>query len=692
MTEPSESEPVPLGIDLGSATTVGAVVDGNEPRLLDADGTTAVPTRLGVADTGFVVGDDAGDDAQVPLPYLDDGRPSSPGDVPLALFLELLRRRWQGDDTPDDDAATAERAAGSETAGTDDVSPETDGADGDEPFSAVDVAPDEASAAEGAADRSEEAATADAGSGEAIGRFGPTTVAVPGAYSAADCARVEEAATAAGFDAVEAVRAPVAVAAAEALDADGERTLAVADVGERWASFALVTVGEAGDLSVEARTTLTGHGRRDFDRALARWVLGRVEADHGVSLECTDEAMARLREAVHDAADDVGPDGETTATVDLHLAEGVEVTDGGLLGAESIHVEVDLDLEACIEALDGLLRDLQASVDDLRDAGPEDVDALVLAGGGAELAPVLVAVENAFGRRSRPPARGDGYTAAAIGAAALSERRASGRPTVARETLDTDVVLRGLGESGVEARRLTGPGDGPEDVATGRLVPTSAHQLSGVFQVGRRHRITGELERLSTFACSNLPSGDDAPAVVVSVDPSADDHGVTVDLDGDVDRSHAPVVDPVEESSLPWLAHADAETTDLGDADRSDGAAFDRRTDEERALAAIDETGVARVAWKFRNRLRNQLLREDAELSTEDLEPYLREFDKNLRIEGVELFEPAVGEPVDAERHWVVRAEEAPDHEERTILDVLALGIAVDGEVVEPAEVVAAKG
>ncbi|WP_254824604.1 nucleotide exchange factor GrpE [Haloglomus halophilum] len=824
MTDSSRGGPRPLGVDLGSATTTGTVVEAGTPRLLEVDGQSALPTRFAVTtEAGIVVGEDAtttDGDGMTPLPYLDDGPTgTTPDDLPLPVFFGELRRTWMaslndgrpvtdggedrdggiddiegvervdtdetaddedesdadapdadagdaGDDTEtdaDDDAAAADTADEDRDADTDEgtavktrtdaeaAAEADDGAD-DEP--ATDDATDTADAETGTgtedADESGTEASVDAGADRSdadsvpaddadvesgtdeeesdpatedttetapAGAFGPTTITVPGPYAASDLAAVESAAEAAGFGDPLAVRAPVAVAATELPDCEDERTVAVADIGANWGSFAVVTVRPDGELSVAARTSLTDHGRAALDDTLATWLVDRVGRDHGVTFRLDDGARARVREAAHEALDTVASGDDGAATIDLELSEGVEVVEGGVFGADALSPTIELTMDDCFDALADHLRAIQGSIDDLlRAAAVDDIDTLLLTGDGTRPAPVLFAVENAFDQRSQPPAEGDRYTAASVGAALLASARAGSDDPVVDETYDRDVELHALGESGPEARRLDAPGTGPGRPCRTELVPASETQLSGVFELQLRHRITGEREHAGTYVCSGLPSGADegrltvsfdAPAArldaanagdAVTVEPVADEAAPEADAsatDGGAvpDRAGEFTFARDDEAGAPWLAHADIDRAALPASERGgdDGQpGLDARSDTERALAAVDEESVARAAWKLRNKLWKQGVRKGDGIPGDDLQLLFRELDQNLSMASVEIIEPELGSMFDDQRHWVVEARET-DEPAETILEVKSLGVAVDGNVLEQAEVTVAK-
>ncbi|WP_254829308.1 nucleotide exchange factor GrpE [Haloglomus salinum] len=815
MTDSSRGGPRPLGVDLGSATTTGAVVEAGTPRLLEVDGQSALPTRFAVTtEAGIVVGTDATTaerDGMTPLPYLGDGpTDATPDDLPLPVFLGELRRTWvdaladgrpvtDGGEDRDggiDDIEGVERVDTDETADAEDESDadatdadaaddtDTDAADASEADrdadadegtavkartdaeatdeagdgadaepateTETDAADAETGAGTGGADESgtEESADAatdrsdadaaptadtDAGAGTDEGRaepateddtgtpspgaFGPTTITVPGPYAASDLAAVESAAEAAGFGDPLAVRAPVAVAATELPDCEDERTVAVADIGASWGSFAVVTVRPDGDLSVAARTSLTDHGRETLDETLATWLVDRVGRDHGVTFRLDDDARARVRAAAHDALDTVASGDDGAATIDLELSEGVEVVEGGVFDADALSPTIELTMDDCFDALADHLRAIQGAIEDLLGAAAvDDIDTLLLTGDGTRPAPVLFAVENAFDRRSQPPTEGDRYTAASVGAALLASARAEGGESVVDETYDRDVELHALGESGPEARRLDAPGTGPGRPCRAELAPAAETQLSGAFELQFRHRITGEREHAGTYVCSGLPSGADegrltvsfdAPAArldaanagdAVTVEPVADEAAPEADAsatDGGAvpDRAGEFTFARDDEAGAPWLAHADIDRAALPASERGgdDGqSGLDARSDTERALATVDEESVARAAWKLRNKLWKQGVRKGDGIPGDDLQLLFRELDQNLSMASVEIIEPELGSTLDDRRHWVVEARET-DEPTETILEVNSLGVAVDGNVLEQAEVTVAK-
>lgn len=721
MTDHSERDQWPVGIDLGSMTTIGATVSEGEPQLLHIDNKLEIPTRLGVGGDGFVIGEEANsseDDTLLPLPYLGDSQRSTttfPGDVPLTLFFQLLLKRWEKnlDQSPRDSSGCSDPAdnVNDEVSGSSDLGSEADEIADEtghrrtdsstiDPFDppenktvSQENESDDHLSNEPSSTGKNEASSPAFESGDVGPKFAPTTIAVPGGYSTTDITDVEEAAEAAGFTDVNAVRNPVAAVATAAKDMDEIGTIAAVDIGSVWESYAIVTVDEPGQLNVEARTVRSDGGRVNIDQTVAQWVLGQVESEHGVTLQCTDETMKRIRQACHEALNAIDPNGETTGTVDLTLREGVDVTDGGLLVSDGISIDIELDLATIYrQVLKEEREEIQSTIGTLLDSTAVDnIDELVLTGDGTIPGPVSLAIEKAFDRRPDPLKIGDQYTASALGASLLSARRATGEEAVGRETLNEDIEIRALGTSGVEDRCISDPAHSHRDLITSKLSFSSPEQVEGTFEIIHRHRITDNVESTSKFRCSNL-SEENCPKIALSItpDPSAPDN-IVVEIDGTTsDGTIELKIERIDEISTPWLAHSDVDCTELQDLKSESVHRYEHHTDTEQAFIELDKEGVARAVWEIRKKLWSYSINKDQDLSVDQLEMLLREFDKNLERHDIEVIEPEVGEKLDASRHSVTRATES-DSEPETILEVLSLGFAVNGKIIEPARVEAAK-
>ncbi|MFB6101461.1 MAG: nucleotide exchange factor GrpE, partial [Haloplanus sp.] len=689
MLDGTETDRLPTGIDLGSATTVGAVWDGVDTRLLESEEESAVPTRLAVSDAGFAIGTEASEAAEntvTPRRFVGEDEDIPAENLPLSVFLRELFESWQN----------REASTETERAETD---PESD--DGEAKSSAEPTEGDEDDAESDAAASAPEVDTGESDPYSSPS-LGVTTVTVPGPSSAADMERVEAAAAAAGFEDVRAVRDPVAVAATELPDSTEAKTIGVVDIGVSWAAFALVTATADGTLEVAARSSLTDHGRETVDDAMTRWVLNEVGKERAATFEFDEDAQASVRDVVHTALDEVGRGDTDEASIEFELSEGVDIADGDWFGDDTFAAALDIDVHDCYEALADELREFQSAVAELFEAteySSDSVDELLVAGDGTRPVPVVHAIENAFERRSRLPTHGDRYTAAAAGTAILSAERAAGSSPIAAETYDKAVTIRALDESGLTDRALTSIRSGPTRPSQRRLTITDDTQLSGTFEIGYRHRITGERVRSDTFVCSNLSTEAATPLTVsfrhddARLDPDADlrtavDVEHSEGADGD-DPLHVSVSD---DGAAPWLAHIDADTDAVAPIrpdERREGQFVDARSAAERAVDGIDDESVIESAHVIRNRLWERAIKGEAGMDRDELQLLLKEFDQKLTGYGAEIIDPDVGSPVDGNRHRVL--ETRPDERDQgTILEVDRPGLAIDDVVVDAATVAVA--
>lgn len=643
-----------MGIDLGTATTVVATYEDGQPRVF-GDERVGIPSLLAVTEEGIAVGDAVAADASSVrlLPHQrspaanDSAREGEPGTLPLSLFL----KRVLDETAVDDEDATLLAAP----------------------------------------DREETAAP-------------PTVLTVPGAYTRDDVTLVERAARAAGLERPTVVRSPLPVAASELLAEPPEEpeVVAVVDVGVEWCDLAVVRGGPGPTVDVLARESLPGHGRRLFDEHLARWALAEEATDRGAEVEVTDDGMAPLTEAAHDALAAVEEDEPVSLAVDLD--EGIDVVEGGWFGGETLAVDVDVDRHACYEALEDPLDDLEERLDALlaaADATTEDIERVVVAGHGTAPTPVVSGFENYFGREARPPTGETRYTASASGAARLAASLARGENPIGTETLDRTVEVKVLGPDESEFRSVASSRTRVDERPSVRLQTTVADRSDGYFEVWYRDDVRESREKVASFVVSGLPRGE-SPGVDLDVTVEFDSHRLSSDRPPTVTASLTDESDPEEwdpsvavstgdRGGAPWLAAVehDPEAIDGSRAGDERSAAVTVRDPERTALAELSEAGLAEAVHGVRTKLWRRGVKNDADLESGELATLVRELDAKLAGEGVEFVQPATGEAFDATRHEITRAEEATEAE-GTILELEEPGLVVDGHVVRPARVVVA--
>ena len=529
-----------------------------------------------------------------------------------------------------------------------------------------------------------------------------TVVTVPGVYTTEDCRAVERAARAAGFGEIISVRSPLAVAATELDRIAAPTTLVVVDVGSHWCDMAVVAIDPRDEMRILARRSLQQLGRNAFDASLARWVLDQVGAEHEATLEFDPGAIESVRVAAGDALAAVSEDDvdEASVSVTLELDEGVDVIDGGILGTETIDVDVPVDLFACYEALENHIETIRHELSELlADAGldPTDVDELVTAGTGTEPVAIRHGIEGLVELAARDPAQGDRYTAPAIGAAILADRAANGEWPVEEETFDEDVELQVLGADGPKFHTLAAAGT-PIERGSSVAVEAVADQMQGCVALWRRHPYTGERRHVSTILVSGIPASsdgrfefslgldldgpsalEDEPALVAVVDEASVPDGLTPELS----------VSRREVAELSWLVEPGVEPPVDTDTSDSRESAVERDPPRE-AIEKRASDDLVGLVHDVRTRLWGRGVVEESGFEPNEIEILLRELDSRLRALDFEIIEPDVGNQVDPDYH-LVRATRESDRPEGEILELEMPGIAVDGRILEPARVVVAR-
>lgn len=807
MEDDHDHRNLPTGIDIGSVTTKGAVIDEKGVRVLEIDGEKAIQTKLSLSPDGFSVGD-AGPESQAEkiTPEIIQSEEaetvqSATGTLPLTNFLRELNVNWEpgsaepiesfdfvrseeqsdaesertdresktvdeedhesttasesvdsdahsentkgdeGDlseednesldsDSGDSDTSNESEDSKSESSSSDkgwtkisgddsndDDSMSTDGgtprgagdqeqnpenrtviSTSDEGTQAKDPSTQSTPADQDYIDEPSETSTADNTSGSSKTR--KTTISVPGAAASEDIARVETAAAAAGYEDVQAVRNPVAVAATKLPEVSEEHLILVGDIGTEYASFAIVSVSPE-SIDVKARSTLKDHGRRDLDDAVAHYVLQELNDQHDVTIELEEQAMNTVRGAAHEVLDEIGP---TTnpgdiATITLELTEGVEVIDGGWLGEEKLTVDLEITINDCYEILADQLRTVQNSIAELltaTDYSTTTIDDVLLVGDGTRPVAVTHAIEKKADQQSKVPKYGGRYEAGAIGAAILSAEREKGSSSVGTETYDKVAEIRALDSSGPTNRSITNVASGPHTKDQLELTLENGEQLSGVFELWFRHRQTDRRTLAGRVVCSNIPADSTTLTITFhheqselpdTIDP-VDVIDVTVSSE---ENNQSPVDVSVDEDiELPWLVFSDVDASP--EENYSDGTDEEQYTDvltaRERIIDSIDEADIIEIAYTLRNKLWGRAFKQEEGFEREELEMLLTEFDQKLSRFGAELINPDLGSQVDGNRHRVIETL-STDQQKGSILEVKQPGLVVEDTIVEPAVVVA---
>lgn len=258
----------------------------------------------------------------------------------------------------------------------------------------------------------------------------PAVVSVPAGLSSAKRSAFERVAESAGFAVVAAIDEPVAALhAAEAAasdDNDAEAlqaltapsaTIAVFDMGGYQSSLSVLTRRGASYDVVASRATSLVSGTA-VDDVLVRRVMGKFERETGIDLAIDPLARYRVREAVETAKIELSSRRSTDVNLPFITADRT--------GAK--HLVQQLSAFDLARACELQARDVTALCDAALSAAGRsvnDVDALVLVGGGVRSAPMRTQLEQYFGRAAFESRSFTAEEAVVVGAAAFGRRLAT---------------------------------------------------------------------------------------------------------------------------------------------------------------------------------------------------------------------------------------------------------------------------
>ncbi len=211
----------------------------------------------------------------------------------------------------------------------------------------------------------------------------------------------------AGLDVKRILNEPTAAAMAYGLEKEGERKIAVYDLGGGTFDITLLEVGD-GVFEVLSTNGDTQLGGADMDEALMDYIADRFQDAHGVDLREDRKALQRLTEAAERAKVELSSQKQTT--IDLPY---ITVIDD-----EPKHIQEKITrakFEQLIEPIvDRTTQPCQQALEDA-DLEADDIDHVVLVGGTTRIPMVRDKVKDIFGKK---PERGvDPMECVAFGAA-----------------------------------------------------------------------------------------------------------------------------------------------------------------------------------------------------------------------------------------------------------------------------------
>lgn len=202
-------------------------------------------------------------------------------------------------------------------------------------------------------------------------------ITVPAYFDDAQRQATRDAGRLAGFSVERILNEPTAAALAYGFDRNRSQTVLVFDLGGGTFDVSILKIAN-GVFDVKSTSGDTQLGGNDFDQRIVDWLADAFQKNHQIDLRRDRQALQRLLEAAEKAKQELSGTQQTQISLPF-IATAPE---------GPLHLETNLDRRTfeglCPDLLDRLLRPVQEA---LRDAGlaPEDIDEVVLVGGGSRM-------------------------------------------------------------------------------------------------------------------------------------------------------------------------------------------------------------------------------------------------------------------------------------------------------------------
>jgi molecular chaperone DnaK len=202
-------------------------------------------------------------------------------------------------------------------------------------------------------------------------------ITVPAYFDDAQRQATRDAGRLAGFSVERILNEPTAAALAYGFDRNRSQTVLVFDLGGGTFDVSILKIAN-GVFDVKSTSGDTQLGGNDFDQRILDWLADAFQKNHQIDLRRDRQALQRLLEAAEKAKQELSGTQQTQISLPF-IATAPE---------GPLHLEINLDRRTfeglCPDLLDRLLRPVQEA---LRDAGlaPEDIDEVVLVGGGSRM-------------------------------------------------------------------------------------------------------------------------------------------------------------------------------------------------------------------------------------------------------------------------------------------------------------------
>ena len=215
-------------------------------------------------------------------------------------------------------------------------------------------------------------------------------ITVPAYFNDSQRQATKDAGRIAGLDVLRILNEPTAASLAYGLDKEGEKTIAVYDLGGGTFDVSILQIGE-GVFEVKSTNGDTHLGGDDFDQRIIDWLVAEFKRDQGIDLRQDRMALQRLKEGAEKAKCELSTVMETEINLPFITADA----------SGPKHMNISLS-RAKLEQLVGDLVDRTEGPcrNALNDAevAASDIDEVVLVGGQTRMPAVVEKVKGVFGR------------------------------------------------------------------------------------------------------------------------------------------------------------------------------------------------------------------------------------------------------------------------------------------------------
>ena len=251
-------------------------------------------------------------------------------------------------------------------------------------------------------------------------------ITVPAYFNDSQRQATKDAGRIAGLDVLRIINEPTAASLAYGLDKEGEKTIAVYDLGGGTFDVSILQIGE-GVFEVKSTNGDTHLGGDDFDQRIIDWLVAEFKRDQGIDLRQDRMALQRLKEGAEKAKCELSTVMETEINLPFITADA----------SGPKHMNISLS-RAKLEQLVGDLVDRTEGPcrSALKDAevSASDIDEVVLVGGQTRMPAVFEKVKSVFGREPHKGVNPDEVVAIGAGIqAGVLKGDVQGHPAAGRD-------------------------------------------------------------------------------------------------------------------------------------------------------------------------------------------------------------------------------------------------------------------